>query len=42
MELSGEIGPGEHRLIYSWLDLSTRCAERGDKDLIPAIFPFAS
>lgn len=27
MELSGEIGPGEHRLIYSWLDLSTQCAE---------------
>lgn len=27
MELSGEIGLGEHRLIYSWLDLSTRCAE---------------
>lgn len=27
MELSGEIGPGEHRLIYSWLDLSTRWAE---------------
>ncbi len=27
MELSGEIGPGEHTLIYSWLDLSIRWAE---------------